>query len=120
LLCSRWLHAGDAELTPEQRLALSRDIANASDRADRAVRSLGLPNKAKMTIWETLHTRAADAPQAAPLQPSATADGNAVPDAGDAPESKPDAGSDPSATPATDAGDLEKKVHVAEPPEDKV
>lgn len=95
LLCGRWLHGESTSLTPEQRLALSRDIANASERSDRAVKSLALPDRKSMTVWDAIHRRLPDATSV----PVATPEVSAQPE--------------PDTDPQPDGG---MEVHSAQPP----
>jgi hypothetical protein len=42
MLCQRWLRIEGQTLTPDQRLAFSRDIARASTERDKCIRALGI------------------------------------------------------------------------------
>lgn len=51
LLAQRWLRREAAELSPDQRLAFSREIGKASAERDRALRALGLDKRASDDPW---------------------------------------------------------------------
>jgi len=44
------------KLTPEQRLAYSREIARASAERDRCIRSLGLDQTEPADLWQSLYS----------------------------------------------------------------
>lgn len=54
LLCAFWLRKEAATLTPDQRLAFSRDIARAAAERNRCIRALGLGAKRDVDPWAAL------------------------------------------------------------------
>jgi hypothetical protein len=52
-LAQRWLRLECAQLTPDQRLAYSRDIARASAERDKCLLQLGLDQRADKDVWAT-------------------------------------------------------------------
>ncbi len=54
MLCQRWLRLEAGDLTPDQRLAFSREIARASMERDKCLRELGLDKRAAADVWSTL------------------------------------------------------------------
>ncbi len=57
MLCQRWLRLEAGDLTPDQRLAFSRDIARASTERDKCLRELGLNVKPNSDPWAALDVR---------------------------------------------------------------
>lgn len=57
LLCGRWLKL-EVDASPETRLALSREIVAASEKRDKAIRSLNLETK-KRNPWDEAFLRPA-------------------------------------------------------------
>jgi len=55
-LCLRWLRIEGDKLTPEQRLAFSRDAARASSERDRCLKLLGIESKPS-DPWATIHAK---------------------------------------------------------------
>jgi hypothetical protein len=62
LLCQRWLRKGEGTLTPDQRLAYSRDIGKASAERDKCLRELGINAKAASDPWADLDATATTKP----------------------------------------------------------
>lgn len=56
LLAQRWLRDECEKMTPEQRLAFSRDIARASAERDKCLRELGLHIRERDTLLATLYS----------------------------------------------------------------
>ncbi len=54
MLSQRWLRLEAGDLTPDQRLAFSRDIARASTERDKCLRELGLNVKPNSDPWALL------------------------------------------------------------------
>ena len=59
LLAQKWLRLETDNLTPDQRLAFSRDIARASTERDKCLRELGLNIKPNADPWSVLDIRPA-------------------------------------------------------------
>ena len=80
LLCSRWLREC-LTLDAEKQIAFSREVANASERRDKAIRSLGLKAKKDADPWEgvaLLRSVATVTQHAASPQTQVASDGPAV------------------------------------------
>lgn len=71
-LAARWLKVEAKSLTPDQRLAFSRDVARASSERDKCLRALGLD--AKPDPWSVLDSLPLAAP-AGPASAPAPSDG---------------------------------------------
>ena len=70
-LCRRWLTEGD--LTPDQRLNFSRQVASASSERDRCLAKLPLASEHQEDPWDVLTTIPAEA---APEPPESECNGN--------------------------------------------
>lgn len=86
-LASKWLRDHAETLEPSDKLAISRDIAKASESRDKAIAALGLKPAAKGDPWAELYAAQAAA-SALPPPPTQTPPADAlVGSATDAPES---------------------------------
>ncbi|MGE0760613.1 MAG: hypothetical protein AB7O38_26615 [Pirellulaceae bacterium] len=56
LLVQRWLRRELADLSPDQRLAFSRDVARASAERDKCLKILGLDRDARSDIFDALYS----------------------------------------------------------------
>ena len=59
MLAGRWLRQSEASLTPDQRLAFSREVARASSERDKCIRLLGLDRSDSANILDALYSQPA-------------------------------------------------------------
>ncbi len=59
MLCQRWLRLESDQLSADQRVSFSREVARASSERDKCLRELGLNEKPNSDMWSVLDARPA-------------------------------------------------------------
>jgi hypothetical protein len=57
LLLQRWLRKGEASMSTDQRLAHLRQVGNATEARDRAVKSLALDRNVTEDVWAAIYAK---------------------------------------------------------------